>query len=87
VGLNHLDTRVVGSKPDQGINACSRLSVLSCPMQVQAYATGLSLDQMSSTKCLNNIKKPPVCKAAKVLSRTVEPRRRRSKVTKFLGWT
>jgi hypothetical protein len=37
---------------------------------------GLSLVQKRLTECLNSLKKPPVSEAAKVLSRTVETRRK-----------
>jgi hypothetical protein len=44
---------------------------------------GGSLVQRSPTECLEYTKKPPVCEATKVLSRTVEPRRRRRKIKRL----
>jgi hypothetical protein len=42
---------------------------------------GLITRPRSLTKRLNKIKKPPVCDAAMVLTRTVQPRRRRWRLT------
>jgi hypothetical protein len=36
------------------------VSVLCCPVQVEAFATGCSLVQRSPTKCSHKITKPPV---------------------------
>jgi hypothetical protein len=52
VGLDRLYDDSVGSNPAQGMDVCPRLSVLCCPVQVEAFATGWSLVQRSRTKCL-----------------------------------
>jgi hypothetical protein len=46
--------------------------MLCCPVEVEAFATGLSLVQRSPTVYLNKIMKLR-CEVAKDLTRTVEP--------------
>jgi hypothetical protein len=58
----------VGSNPARGMAVCD--SVLCCPVQVKAFATGRSLVQRSPTVCLNRLRNLR-CEAAKVLTRTV----------------
>jgi hypothetical protein len=54
-----LVTGITGSNPAQGMNVCLCVSVLCCPVQVEAFAMGRSLIQRSPTVCVNNkIKKP-----------------------------
>jgi hypothetical protein len=42
------------------MDVCLCVSVLCCPVPVEAFATGWSLVQRSPTKCLKQITKPPV---------------------------
>jgi hypothetical protein len=39
---------------------CLSVSVLCCPMRVEAFEMGWSLVKRSPTKCLNKITKPPM---------------------------
>jgi hypothetical protein len=40
VGLGRLVTGIVGSNPARGMDVCPCVSVLCCPVQVEAFATG-----------------------------------------------
>jgi hypothetical protein len=66
VGLGRLAAGIVGSNPAQGMDVCPRLSVLCCPVLVEALrrADHSSKESYHMSKLL---KKPPVCEAAKVL--------------------
>jgi hypothetical protein len=48
------------------------VSVLCCPVQVEAFMMGSSLIQSRPTKCLNRLQNLQ-CEAAKVLTQTAEP--------------
>jgi hypothetical protein len=60
VGLGCLVTGIVGSNFFRNMDVCLCVSVLCCPVKVEAFATGWSLVQGSPTKHLNKITKPPV---------------------------
>jgi hypothetical protein len=53
------------------MDVCPRLSVVCCPVYVEAFATGWSLVQRRLTECLNRLRNLP-CEASKVLKRTAE---------------
>jgi hypothetical protein len=62
VDLGRLVAGIVGSNPAQGMDVCSRLSVLCCSVKVEVITP-----PRSPTICLNKFKKPPICEAARVL--------------------
>jgi hypothetical protein len=57
----HLDTEIVDSNPARrGMDVCLYVSVLCCPVYVEAFAKSRLLIQRSPTKCLNKVTKSPV---------------------------
>jgi hypothetical protein len=49
-GIDLLDSEIVGLNPAQGIDVCPRLSVLYCPVEVEALRRADPLPK-SPTKC------------------------------------
>jgi hypothetical protein len=66
VGFDCSDTGIVGSNSARGMNDCPRLSVLCCPVYVEALrrAEHSSKDSYQISK---QIRKTHICEAAKVL--------------------
>jgi hypothetical protein len=66
VGLGRLVAGIVCSNPAQGMDVCPRLSVLCCPVYVEALRRA---DHSSKESCHMSklFKKPPTCEAANVL--------------------
>jgi hypothetical protein len=65
VGLGRLVAGIVGSNLAKGVDVCPRLSVLCCPVYVEALRRADHSSKVSYHMS-KQFKKPPICEAARV---------------------